>query len=199
MTLDDLLAFVLPHVKFCPNAVARFHIRQAVIKLCEGSLVWREYQTAVATVADQTAYSYATAAGQRVAKLLSATIDGKDLIVSDPTLGAASGSSQARIFGGMSGFEVRPAPAAGSSIITFAAVAPTLAATTIPDGFAQFAEEVGRGARASIMLVPDEKFTNLTLGAGLQQAFEEVDIPKVRSKAFRGFARSNPRTRSRYF
>lgn len=199
MIIDDFLPFVLPHVKNCPNEVARHHIRQAIIELCDRALVWREYQDAVTTVADQSAYAYAPAAGQQVKKLLSAKMDGLNLSVVDPTMSMANTSSDASITGGLNGFEISPAPAGGKVIVTYSAVAPTLSADTVPDGLGTFAEQIGHGARGSIMLLPDEPYTNDAKGAAWRMKFEQEDIPLAQEKAFRGFGRSAPRSYAAWF
>lgn len=199
MTLDDFFPFVLPHVKNCPNEVARHHIRQALVELCDRALVWREYQSAVTTVADQSAYAWAPAVDQQVMKLLSAKMDGLDLDVIDPTMSKANKRNEASITGALNGFELSPLPAAGRLVVTYCAVAPTQRAETIPDGFGAFAEQIGRGARGSIMLIPDEAFTDEQKGSGWRSKFEGTDIPLAREKAFRGFGRSRPRNYAAWF
>lgn len=199
MTLDDFFPFVLPRVKNAPNEVVRFQLRQAIIQLCDEALVWREYQSAVTTIADQSTYAHAPAAGQQVMKILSAKIDGLDLAVIDPTKSKANTSNDAAITGTLSGFEISPVQAAGRSIVTFSAVAPALSADTVPDGLAMFAQQIGRGALGNIMLIPDQAFSDPQKGAAWQMKFDGTDIPAARDKAFRGFSRSRPRSYSAYF
>ncbi len=201
MTFDDLLPFVLPHVKQCPNPTAIFHLRQATIEFCTRALVWREYQAAVPTVEGQTRYAYAPVAGQRVAKLLSAKLNSVDAPVIDPASGKlkdSRGESGVYLYGSLAGFEVHPAQATGLPIVTYSAVCPTLAADTIPDSFERYAEQLGRGACSKIMLVPDQPFSMPARGKDLEARFDD-DIGRARVEAFRGFARTTPRTVASWF
>lgn len=202
MILDDLLGFVLPHVKQCPTATAIFHLRQAVIELCTKALVWREYQAEVLTVDGQPFYAYAPAAGQRVTKLLSATLNSLDVPVIDPRTGKAAAavrlSSLGYIFGRLDGFELHPVQAAGLPIVTYSAVCPTLASESLPDHFDRYAEQLSRGALARIMMVADQPFSNPAMGKEFGRRFED-DIGDARVEAWRGFARTTPRSVASWF
>lgn len=201
MTFDDLFPFVMPHVKQCPPDVARFNLRQAAIEFCTRALVWREYQAPVETVEGQTHYAYAPAAGQRVAKALSARLNGLRLSVLDPLTGKSLDGKQeteAYLYGRLDGFELHPAHAAGLPIVTYSAVCPTLTAETIPDSFERYAEQLGRGACSRIMLIPGQPFSMPTRGKDLETRFDD-DIGSARTEALRGFARTAPRTQASWF
>lgn len=202
MTLDDLLPFVLPFAKGCPEIVAYHNLRLSIAQLCTDGLVWREYQTAVLTVDGQTAYAYTPAAGQRVVKLLSLKVDGSDVDVLDPKKGKEAddrGDTSDYAYGTFTGFELRPARAAGKSIVTYSAVAPSLTSTTIPDAFERYAEEIGHGALARILAIDDEKFSNPAKAEFYKTQFETEDIPAAAAEALKGFARSYPRTKPSWF
>lgn len=201
MTLDDLLPHVLPHVKQCPNDTARFHLREAAIDFCERSLVWQEFQTPVPTVAGQTTYAYAPAVGQRVVKLLGATLNGIRTSVLDPVTGrhlGGSSSTATYLQGRMDGFEIHPAQAAGLPIVTLAAVCPTRAVDSLPASFERYTAQLARGACARIMMIANQPFSAPVRAKDLEQQFES-DIGDARMEAVRGFARTSPRTTASWF
>ena len=202
MTFDDLLPFVLPHVKQCPSVVATFNLRQAAIQFCSKALVWQVEQAPISAVEGQTVYAYAPAAGQRVAKLLSARVNGVRASVVDPVSGrnlTDNAECASRLVGRVDGFEIQPAPAAGVPIVTLSAVCPTQASEDIPDFFYErYGEQLGRGALSRIMLLAGQTFSSPVRGKDLEARFED-DIGTARVEALRGFARTTPRTKPSWF
>lgn len=201
MTLDDLLPHILPWAKGCPEIVATLNARMAIIELCQKAMIWREYQTAISTVALQTAYAYTPAANQQVCTLLSMTLDGIDVPVVDPATGKsldAQGYTGNYAYGGFTGFELRPAQSAGIPIVTYATVAPTLSATTIPDGMAKYVGDIANGALARILASHGREYSD---GAGAERAqtLWNDAIASAKSDALTGFARAKTRTSQAWF
>jgi hypothetical protein len=199
--LDDYLPFVLPSVKGCPDHVAIFAIRNAVIELCRRALVVDEYQAPIVAEDGLITYPYRLAPGQQAAKLLGVKVNDEPLYVYDPTKASARrdrGSDETFAMGKGREFTINPSVAAGSLIVTHCAICPSLDATTVSDDLIRFTEQIGRGAVAKLAATPERDYTNMAL-AGAFAARWEDDIGTARSDALRGFARSYPRTAANFF
>lgn len=201
MTLEDFLPYILPKAKGCPAVLATLNARLAVIELCSKALIWREYQTSVATVALQTAYDYAPAANQQVVKLLSMTLAGEDVPVLDPAMGKymdTAGYVGPYAYGGMLGFELHPAQAASLAVITYSVVAPSITATTIPDSMGRYVEEIANGALSRILAQKDKEYSDPN-GAALAMGLWMQAIDSAKTDAMEGFARVTTRTGKAWF
>ena len=201
MTLDDFLPFVLPKVKNCPEGVATFEIRNAIIDLCRRGLIWRRHQEPVTTVADQTEYDYLPEVGQEVVKLLSATLNGMDINVVTPDGANAltsRGESSPYLNGGLLGFDLHPAQAAGLPIVTYSAVCPTLDALTVPNDFSRFAEAIGWGAVSRLLQTPGQDYSQPVLGRDYEGRFDAA-VAKASTAAAKGFSRAQPRAIASWF
>lgn len=196
MILDDFLPYILPQAKDCPAIVAVFNTRLAIIELCRESLIWREYQTSVPTVVNQTAYAFGLAAGQQACKLISATLAGEYVDIVDPEGGKArdaAGYVRTYAYGTLGGFEFHPAQAAGLSIVTYCAVAPSIAGNTVTDAMGRYAEQIANGALARILSAKDKAYSD-TAGAARAQVLWNDAIADAKSDAYNGFARVTRRT-----
>lgn len=196
MTLDDFLPYILPYAAGCPAVIANLNTRLAIIELCQKAMIWREYQTAITTVDLQTAYAYAPAANQQVCTLLSMTLGGVGVSVVDPAIGKgldAEGYSGIYAYGTFTGFELRPAPAADIPIVTYATVAPSMAATTVPDGMAKYMEAIANGSLARILAAKDKAYSD-GVGAVRAQSLWNDAIDSAKTDAMTGFARATTRT-----
>jgi hypothetical protein len=199
--LDDFQPYILPSAKGCPGIIANLNTRLAIIELCQKSMLWREYQTPIATVALQTAYAYAPAANQQVCTLLSMTLDGAEVGVIDPATGKmldADSYTGNYAYGGFSGFELHPAQAADLSIVTYATVAPSLTATTVPDSLGKYIEAIANGALSRILAAKDKAYSD-PAGALIAKLQWEAAIEDAKSDAQRGSARVVTRTRKVWF
>ena len=196
MTLDDFTPYVLPYASGCPTPIAKLNIRLAIIELCRKARVWREYQTAITSVALQTTYAYAPAANQQVCGLIRLTVADVDVPVTNPATGKVLDAQiygQDYAYGDLTTFELHPARDAGLSIVTYSAVAPSIAATSIPDSMARYAEEIGFGALSRILLSKDKQYGDQSL-AGVMAANWTMAVDKAKSDSMTGFARTPTRT-----
>lgn len=198
MTLDDFLPYILPRAKGCPDYLAKRETRLAIIDFCEKSLIWRAYQPAILSVIDQTAYDYTPAADQQVMQLLGMTLAGEPVDVVDPTIGKdrdAAGHTQTYAYGTFTGFEIRPAPAAaGLEIVTYAAVAPSITATTVPDALSKYIEGISAGALARVLLGDKDDPYHDPDKAGIATGVYDAAVNKARQDALTGSARVKIRT-----
>lgn len=203
MTLDDFLPYVLTRAKGCPTPIALLNIRLALIEFCSKTLLWREYQSGVTTVANQTAYNYAPAAGQSVSMLLSmqvyaagSTTDYDDIDIVAAEVGKlrdSAGYTQDYAYGTLQGFELRPARDAGLRIVTYSVVTPTLSGTTVPDAFSQYAEDIANGALSRLLAMKDKEYTDIAGAASSKTAWESA-IADAKNDALTGSARTTVRS-----
>lgn len=199
MTLDDLLPYVLPSAKSCPEPVAVFNIRLAVIEFCRETLCWQETQPSQPTVAGLITYDYNLADGQAFVKLLSLTLAGSGLAIVDPEKGRVSRSTcDSFAFGQSSGFTLNPAPADDLAIKTTCAVCPTRDAILFTDDMDRYAEQLARGALSKILNIAKRDFSDPREAEAKRLRFEE-DKACAKSAVLKGFARSFPRTRAVWF
>lgn len=201
MIIDDFLPQVLPRAKGCAAPIATQAIRNALIELCRDSLVWREFQTSINTVALQTAYAYAPAAGQQVMKLLSLTLNGEDVGIVDAVNGRLKdGMADAGpyVYGTFAGFELRPAQAAALPIVTYSAVAPSNTATTLPDAFNRYIELVAKGALYRLFSSPELACHNTAAAEGMLKQWMDGK-GDVKTDAMTGNTRATPRSSPRWF
>jgi len=201
MTLNDFLPLILPRAKGCPDILAIFNTRLAIIELCRKALIWREYQEPIPTEALATSYEYEVEEGQQVCKLLSLKLSGNDISVVDPAHGKHldnAGNASPYAYGTLSGFELRPAQQAGLSVVTYAAVMPTISATAVPDAMGQYMEAIGHGALSRILLSKGKDYHDPD-GAGVAKMLWDGAIADAKADALTGFARSTIRTSKVWF
>lgn len=201
MTLNDFLPLILPRAKGCPDILATFNTRMAVIELCQKALIWREYQDPITTAALTTAYEFEVPNGQQVFKLLSLTLGGTEVSVVDPNTGKAMdalGETRPYAYGAFSGFELRPAQEAGLQIITYSVVAPTFTATTIPDSMSRYMEAIANGALSRILMTNSKEYGDMP-GAAVAKALWDDAIADAKNDALTGFSRSAVRTSKVWF
>lgn len=201
MNLDAFLPFVLPSAKGCPDHVAAFAIRNAIIELCRGALVWVDSQPPIASVAGLQTYDFSMGAQQQAVKLLAVKVNHLSLQIVEPSHGQALldvGSSESFAFGQSSRFTVNPTFTDDLPIVTRCAVCPTLDAEIVPDDLARFAEQIATGALSKLLATPDRDYTDAG-GAALRRGMWDMHIATARSESQRGFARAYGRTRIRWF
>lgn len=201
VSIDVFLRYVLPKARLCADETARNEIRRAITTICRRALLWREHQPAIITEETTTFYAYTPAPGQKVFKLLSATLDGEDCEIVDPKLGQLRDDARetsAYIYGRFAAFELRPQQAGGKEVVTYCAMVPSIDATEVPAAFEEYAEQIGTGALAKLLAVKDESYSDQKMAASLQREWNN-DVATIASAAFRGHSRSRPRTTPQWF
>ena len=196
MILDDFLSYILPNAKGCPAIIANQATRLAIIELCGKSLIWREYQDSISTMALKTAYEYEVGTDQQIVMLLSLTLAGDDVAVVDPQKGRtldAKGYAGSYAYGTFTGFELRPAQAAAQSIVTYSAVAPSIAATAVPDSMGRYIEAIANGALSRILAAKDKEYSDVAGAVNARTKWDDA-IADAKGDALRGNARTVTRT-----
>lgn len=188
MNLTELLPFVLPLAKGCPEVVALFNLRLAAIELCKRTLIWTETQDEMTASSGVRAYPFAVQPGQQVIKLLSVTIDGSQLPLIPPGDGKArelNGSTSSFAYGRLGGYTINPDPATGAILVTHAALAPSMDAEEIPDELGMYADEIAGGALYRLLLSSGRDYSNPTLAMVFRDKWEN-DIGDIKAGASRG-------------
>jgi len=175
-----LLETLLPKVlRDCPNVprdVALHDIRQAAIKFCSKTRMWREDLVPQQTVADATVTEYeifTLAPGSRPVAILSIQADGIPL---EPKTEDEldRGESNWRAIEGMpskftapSASWIRPIPIASSKVVTITgkvAVAPQQDGLYLLDDIAEiYGEAIASIAKGTLMMIPGKPWTNSEL------------------------------------
>lgn len=200
--LESLLPFVQPQLKRCPDETAVFALRQAAIELCERTLVWRQQQEPITSIADTTRYAYQLDSNARMHRLMSVTVAGEQIRL----LGADQGRvanivkpAETYAYGLIDGFEIRPAPAADLAIVTEGALLPTLAATTLPTEIAErYGRQLAHGALWQLYGHTDREYGNLERSSTHRDMWETA-IGRIQNAAWQGHSRSRPRARAAWF
>ena len=201
MKLTDLLPYILPRAKGCPEIVALFNARLAITELCQKSMIWREYQDPQLTMANITAYEWDVDASQQVCTLLGLTLDGIDVDIVDPATGKARDSRNwlsNYAYGTFTGFELRPAQVAGLRVVTYCAVAPSITADTVPDALSQYVEAIATGTLYRLYKSKDKDYSDPS-GAMLALGEWNEAIADAKADALTGFARATTRTSKVWF
>lgn len=155
VAFEDLLHYVLPYVPSCPDQTAVFHLREATIEFCQKTTAWRSPQGDIVTAEGVTEYEFVLDAGETVLKLLSVALDGQDVNIVDPELGAQLDLREATgpyAYGMLDTFRISPEPAPDLILSTFSALGPTPEAMKLPKQLVdRFARVLADGAKASLL------------------------------------------------
>lgn len=139
-----------------PDMLAQSHLVRAAREWCELTHQWQETSDSVLTVVGQAEYDIPTPAGAEVLRILSADLDGREYLPQ----GGAYGRTQARNGRGWNTvtyafgqtLTLTPIPTqAGLSLRLELVFRPTLTATMVPPAIEGEAEQIARGAAASLL------------------------------------------------
>lgn len=175
----------------CSTFQAERALRHAAREFCERTLAHRLVLDSIPTVAGVSSYDYDPASNLEVVKLLSATLDGQDMELLDP-----SADLYRRGIKGLSPFEfmLQPAPSAGQSVLVTAAVKPSSTASTIESRlYESHAMSIAAGAKAILFSQSDQPYSNMEQALKNRAQFES-DIGSIAAKAAQGFSRAPLRT-----
>ena len=158
-TLEAFHSLVLPSVIGCPTITASQAILNACIEFCEKSLIVREVVDPFTTVANVSAYDIELSSGAKLAMIMSASVDSKDITAlgSDdfPNLGTAVSKPQSCRYGEDGMLQLYPVPDAAYTIGLVVAIKPSRSATAVNDKlFEDWGEHIASGALQRLMLLP---------------------------------------------
>lgn len=186
VTWNAMLPDVLPHVRGCSDPLAELEVKRAAQDFFERSRAWQVLLAAVAVSANQKEVTVTPSdSSQALVRVEAAWYDGKEVHPVTPRDLEDDGTDWQEETGTPERF-LRLTPgiirlwpystaAAISGVKTRVSVKPSESATGIPDDLAvKFRDALATGAKALLMLTPEQKFTNLNLGAALHEKFEAM-------------------------
>lgn len=193
----DLLTFV----QACPEPLLNQELRRAAQTFFRRSRAWVQWLTPI-TLTSAVSYPLTLPTDAMVVRLEKATLDGKPIELpnwrsfeADPL--AVPGQSSGITTADRISVLLAQPYAAGGRLAVQAALAPSDAATTIPDDqVAQHRDAILHGARSRLLLLPDKSFTNPQM-ATLELGMFEDAIGVAQHQAYKGFGGQVPRMRFR--
>lgn len=199
------LDYLAPSLPGCPVSIINQAVLETARDLCMRSRVWRAWLADVDAVAGQAEYALIAPAGAQIVRMESATYGGEPLMVKpveeldadESKWAAQTGVPHTVTFDAPELAQMVPTPAASvTGAIRFrVSLMPALDATGIADNMAGIVFEAVRlGALARLLMMDRKPWTNVSLGAMREAAYEE-QVAAIRMKAARAF--SNGRIRSR--
>ncbi len=197
----DFGPYVLPHVLGCPDPTMEQHVRLAAIEFFRRTLSWREVLESVLT--DGTARVEVEAPGQaQIIKIKSVNVGGHEFPLVETSHGmelasSSPGSEFAFTHDGRT-LSVYPVQAPGVMVSADAALAPSIASTTLPVTLAYLdMQDIAHGAIASLKRFPGQPFSDPN-GAQEQQALFERRITTIAAKHSRGVMAAKMRSRATF-
>ena len=210
ISVDNWFNDVIPAAQLCPNAVIRKEIVNACREFCRRTNLWIQDLLPISIVADQAEYAL-TVSGADIVAGERATVEGN----ADP-LGAVSEQaldadereteywrtrtgelSEVKRYFVTPLYYIRlvyiPNTALADGLLVACSVMPLEASTEVPLFlFNEFKEIIANGARGRLKLMPNMPWTDLRLGAGFYDLFEQ-GIFSGRQKKFTGFQKVKTR------
>lgn len=176
MRFDAMLPYVLPSLNGCTEDLAIRHLRLAARDFFERTGVWEETLPEVSTTDDTTVYPLPVTDGAELARLLDVSVDGEPV---DELVTPSQGAKYLRDEPDCSAAWVieqrdlglyMPDPVADVAIVVQAVLRPTLAATEVPDAYAdQHIEVIVHGALARLLALPRVPWQSVQ-DAGIERA-----------------------------
>jgi hypothetical protein len=201
----DFYPDILPDVIGCPIPTVDHHLKRAAQKFCAGTHVWKVWLADVTTLADTTVYTIPLPTESELMRMERATLDGRDIIITtEASLPSdwqtyPAGISDCIFTTDRKNLTLITVKAAGLILKLQVVVKPSDAAAGIEDYlFDQYAQDIARGAMASLMQQADKPYTNVQKGLLLESRFDNR-IASIGFQAERGFSSAMPRGRARTF
>ncbi len=196
-----LYPLLMPHVPGVSEPLADQALRSAAQEFFRRTTAWRQWLPAI-TLTTDTSYALALPTGSLVVKLMKATLDGRDVPLPNWNSFEADLDDNATQGVGITtsdriSVQLAAAYAPGGALKVQAALTVSDGALTVPDAQAgQHSAAIVQGAKAILMAIPRQEFTDLTLAAFARGAFEDA-IGTAQYEAHKGFGRDVPRMKYR--
>lgn len=201
--LEDAYSMVAPYVNGAPYATVLYHVREAAIDFCTGTLCWRATLPTVLTVVDRGNYDLKLPDQSKLVKLLRYKYDDREqyggAVSADQ--GAAmrdqNSSADAVWSDDRLTFSVNPIPKeAGKAMIITVALKPSSDATSIPSNiFEDFGTAIAEGAIGRIAAIPRQSFSDMQQAQMFMAKFKD-EIDRVAAAVSAGYSRGARRTKS---
>jgi hypothetical protein len=201
--LAEFMPYILPLVPGCPAPLAEMTLRGAAIDFCTYAPVVQQVLDPLDLYAGQAQYDIDVPYGVNVTVILEAYYDGRRMQVlrQDDDVREGGFAPFALRQAADNTFTVYPTPLIDESAVIILRVAtrPTMLASSLDDVLlADYAYEIGAGAAARLMLMPNQLFSNPQL-APTYQTIYVLSRTNARIRAESGFGLSGNRARPRRF
>ena len=184
MNYSDLTSDVMPEVMGCPEPLVERAIRDSVIDFCERGFAYRVENDTVAIPANISEIDLEIPTGTRLVRLLTVRYGPKwltpktrdDMDASGFEWTERKGPPTHYTFMSETTFRVVPYPDTAKPELLYVrfAVAPTREATSFPDDLGQRCYEIiCSGAKARLMRMPSQAWSNTNMAAAYTQMFEK--------------------------
>lgn len=204
-TWDKFFLDVLPDVPGCPQPLVEHALRRAAQKFCSGSKIWKVWIDPITTIDGIVNYDLDLDSNSDVSWIENATLDGKEINpTTEQSLPANWMTSQAGISDcifTLDGKSINLIPSAGAGRLLKVEVCltPSNTSTGVEDFiYDAYVDIIATGAKARLMRLNKQEFTNFPLGKELDDSFTS-SIASTAFQASRGFSRALPRARIKTF
>ena len=186
MTLDEIIPWVQPDVIGCPEPTVRQAIVSAVAELCSTARIWSEIQDPIELeegIADYDldgpSQAYAVLVMDLYVgpdKLQAVTMDQLQQSLPDWRTATAARPcfyNSAVTQGSVRIYPIPKGVQPGTSLVMRVAYMPSTGASSIPDFIGQgYMDTIAAGAKARLMRIPGQVFSNPTLAMHYRQQFD---------------------------
>jgi len=198
---EEFLTEVMPYVRECPEIVAVNALRNAMIEFCDKSMLWQYEVDPIDVVAGTTEYTLALPPGTGIARIMDLFHNGHRLQPRSETELASLYVDDWRSQQGEPCYYTQrwpnvvilcPAPSTSilSGLDLIVALRPTRAGIAVDDFlFERWAEEIAFGARARIMAISGQPYTDQVQASYYRAQFESA-IGKAKIELNRGLTRA---------
>lgn len=203
--LDDILTSIMPYAPGCALPTAYFGIRQAAIEFCERTRMWRfeDELTVTATDPDDVLVPSGAVVHEIEAAwfndrlLAPKTTDWLDVHM--PTWRTGEPSGEPSYITQTDPNTIRLVPKQAGTLRLSLLLKPAQDADELPDFMVdQYRETIAHGALGRILLIPNQSFTNVEMGAAFGAAFQSK-LNSLSAKGSTGQQRAPLRTRASTF
>jgi len=177
---DQFYPYVLVDVIGCPNPLVDNALRIAAREFCETTKAVREWCDPVTTAGTETPFDFDLSTGQELVKVIKAIVNDvgyevisyKDL-PNDWQAATPVDIGNKVVQLDQETYRVFPAPIAGDVIALQVATKPTATATTVADDLVnRFADAIAAGAKARLMLIAGQTWSNPALAGVFRNQFD---------------------------
>lgn len=205
ISIDEFFPRVLPYVPGCSEPLARQAILDSAIRYCEKTLILRQSLDSFNTIKNLVSYDLESPNNQmRVARVLSVTIDGKEVkgifeedvpLLSDDE-GKPTGFYTTRVDSEFV-LNLYPKPDRKYKVVVTVALAPTKRATSLEDDlYNVWSDGVIAGAIANIAKVPNMPFSSMDVAMAKEMELAKY-MQESRVESYYGRVRGGTRVKTR--
>lgn len=198
-SVDDFLPAVLPYATTCPETTAVAHIIDAARLFCQDTRCWREVSTFRVTRNDIEVVCVPPYADLHEIEV--AQFNGRELERAPYTAasGAHDDAGDPTYISEVTPNAVRISPQGEGELVVSVFLMPSLNAELVPDFLVtRFRREVATGALATLLLLPNQSFTNPVMAGEYERRFTAAR-DKSFNRNIRGQQRAPARARPSFF